>query len=60
MATARRVISASPRVISAASELFPKPKPLADSGADRDDIFQRGANLDAGWIVVGVQAEGGA
>ena len=56
-ATARRVISARPRVISAAMVLVPRPKAGADAGGDGDDVLERRADFDADGIGVGVEAE---
>ena len=49
--TASRDISASPRVMSAASALWPSPSAFDDAGGDRDDVLQRAADLDADDVV---------
>ena len=56
-AMASRVISARPRVINAAMALLPRPKSVADAGADRDDVFQRRSQFHAHRVVVGIQAK---
>ena len=53
-ATPSRVISASPRVISAARGLCPSPETLQDSGRDRNDVFQCSRQLHPDDIVMGV------
>ena len=47
-------------MISAASVLFPNPKPLTDPGPDRDHVLQRRADFDANRVRIGIQPEGGA
>ena len=56
-ATPSRVISASPRVMSAARELKPEPDAFDDSGRDRHDVLERAAELDADDVVVRVDAK---
>ena len=58
--TASREISASPRVISAASALCPRPSPSTHAGRNRDDVLQRAADLDAGDVVARRRAGGPA
>ena len=53
----RRAISASPRVISAARALWPKPRPSASAGRDREHVLDRAADLDAGDVVGLVDAQ---
>ena len=52
-----RVISASPRVISAAFALSPKPSPSETPAARRDHVLRRTAQLDADQVGVGVDAQ---
>ena len=52
-----RAVSASPRVISEARVLSPKPEPLGDADGQRDDVLDRPAELAArpcrGWCRAG-------
>ena len=57
IATPRRVISASPRVITIALVLSPTPEALGHAGGDRDDVLERAAQLAAGHVGVRVDAE---
>ena len=52
-----RVISASPRVMSAARELKPSPSAFDDARRDGHDVLQRAAQLDADDVVVRVDAK---
>jgi hypothetical protein len=58
-ATTRRVISARPRVMSAATELCPRPRPCANAGGDGDCIFQRAPEFHAYNVRVGVNPKAG-
>ena len=53
----RRVISARPRVISAARALSPKPRPSEMPGGDRDHVLGGAAQLHAAHVGRGVDAE---
>ena len=55
--TASREISARPRVMSAARVLWPEAEPVGDAGGDGHDVLERAAELDAGHVVRGVDAE---
>ncbi len=57
-ASAKRVISAEPRVSSAARALSPRPAPDGDAAGDGDDVLQRAAQFDAGHIGAAVKAQG--
>ena len=52
-----RAVSASPRVISEARVLSPKPEPLGDAAGQRDDVLDRPAELAADHVGVGVRPE---
>ena len=56
-ATPRRVISASPRVTSAARALRPRAHAVGDAGGDREHVLDRAADLDADRIGRGVDAQ---
>ena len=58
-ATARRVISARPRVISAAIELCPSFESVANAGGNSNNVFQGAAEFDAGNIIIRVEAKTG-
>ena len=52
-----RAVSASPRVISDAWVLSPKPMPVGDADGQRDDVLHRAAELAADHVGVGVGPE---
>ena len=56
-ATTSRAISASPRVISAATELLSESQPIANSSGDGDNVLQSAAEFHADDIVVGIDAK---
>ncbi len=57
IATARRVISAKPRVISAARAEAPRPGAVDHAAGDGDDVLQRAAELGADHVVGQVEAQ---
>ena len=56
-ATARREISASPRVMSAASALWPETEAFHDAGGDRDHVLERAAEFHAGHVAARIQPQ---
>ena len=58
-AIARRVISARPRVMSAATVLWPSSQAVANPGGNGDHVFQRSAELHSHQIGVGIDAKPG-
>ena len=58
-ATPSRAVSASPRVISEARVLSPKPSPSAMPHGQRDHVLDRAAELAADHVGVGVRPEVG-
>ena len=59
MRTAKRVISAKPRVINAALAFWPEAETVANASGDGDDIFHHAADLHADHIERGINPQTG-